>query len=606
MNSPPSDPTDGAEHSAGVGAQSPFLLSWRLLTWIAALTAIFVGGTYSLYRLDDSAIRASGALDGFSSSVTQYQIAFYQMQGTLKAQVAGERVNSDELARQNSVLAAKASALTQAATVTQVSEGIEDYEKFSDRIKGLEESVWRSIAPTTRSLKAIERVLAEFEEVQPLLEALSIRVRAEENRRREATMTGLMQRRMLLWILLIAGWVLVLGWMITLTRSERRFRQKAFDEAAARRSEKDALNALEEAVRAKSNFLGMVSHELRSPLQVILSSLEGLERRASGESAEFVGRILHAANAIKLQLQDLLTLAAGEAGRLEIRPEAFEACDLVAGVVDMFVDVASKQGLALRSRLPEQPIFVVADAKRIVQVLTNLVSNGIRYTDAGQVTVELKEFDQGKSELTFIVTDTGRGISPEHLPDLFTAFARFGAASVKNRDGAGIGLAIVHTVVQHLGGRIKVASVPGEGSTFTVTIPAIAAAASDSRSTAESATRSVLFIDDRPEVLNALVGTATEMGFLCDKAGSAGVGANLLASRKYDVVFIDLDMPVKGGLQLALETRRGAGPNARTRLIAISAVEPAQVAPNWPFDGFLEKPILGRSLKEAILRRELD
>jgi len=392
---------------------------------------------------------------------------------------------------------------------------------------------------------------------------------------------------------------LLMAWLVTLARSEMRFRRAAEEEAAARRSEQAAIADKQEAVRAKSNFLGMVSHELRSPLQDILSSLEILERRATGKDAEFVSRVKRSANALKAQLRDLLTLATGEAGRLEIRPETFEAGELLAGVVDMFFDEACKKKLRLIGNVPDDPTFAIADAKRIMQVLTNLVSNAIKYTDAGGVEVSLEPFDVERSELVFVVSDTGRGIPSEYLPTLFSAYTRFGALEHGGREGAGIGLAIVHTVLRHLGGKVDVTSKVGQGTTFTVRIPATMP---DCDAPAGEATEvnHILIVDDRAEVLDALVSIASELGYTCDKAPSAAVAANLLAAKKFDVVFIDLNMEVKGGLELASETRRGNGPNTETRLVAISAAEGRGVGSSWPFNAFLEKPIDRWALSEAI------
>lgn len=600
-----SQPGIGAPKLTGTdGLDAPFLLSWRLLAWIAALAAIFIGGTFSLYRLDDTVWRAAGPQEGYYWSVAQYQIAFYRTRELVRAEAHGEPIRADEILQQAQTLETKGRVLIDPSELSAFFKALEGHDALFGALERFQSKAVGTLRSGGFARESASALLQDFDQMDGLLVKLADEVRVEEIRHREATMSGLLQRRMLLWILLGAGWVLLLAWLVTLAKSERRYRRAASEQAIAQLSEMQALKALEDAVKAKSTFLGMVSHELRSPLQDILSSLEVLERRATGENAAFVARVRRSANALKAQLQDLLTLATGEAGRLEIRPETFEAGDLVAGIIDMFTDDAARKGLQLQAHTPEGPVFAVADAKRIIQVLTNLVSNAIKYTDSGRVDVTLLPFDEDASELVFVVSDTGKGIAPEYLPSLFSAYTRFGSLEHGGREGAGIGLAIVSTVLQHLGGRIKPESKVGEGTTFSVWVPAIKPTYEDEQREGQgSDANNLLFVDDRPEVLDALASVATELGYACDKAPSAAIGANLLASRKYDVVFIDLDMPVKGGLELASETRRGNGPNAETRLVAISAADGRGIGTNWPFNAFLEKPIDRRALSDAISPR---
>jgi signal transduction histidine kinase/CheY-like chemotaxis protein len=413
--------------------------------------------------------------------------------------------------------------------------------------------------------------------------------------------------RMLLWIVLSASWAMLIVWLITLARSERKYRRAAEQEAAARRSEKAAITAMQEAVRTRTTFLGMVSHELRSRLQSILSALDVLELRMSGaDNAEIVSRVRRSANALEAQLRDLLILAKGEAGRLEIHPEHFDAGELVAGVVSMFVEQANEKGLQIAAHVPSEPVCAIADPTRITQVLTNLVSNAVKYTntEGGRIDVTLWPFDIERRELVFVVSDTGRGIPAEHLPNLFATYTRFGALERGSQEGAGIGLAVVQTVTEHLGGTVDVQSKEGEGTTFTMRVPAAQLEVGASRESASgSDPRLILIVDDRADVLEALESVARGLGYNCDRAASAAIAANLLAARSYDVVLIDLDMPVKRGEELASETRRAKGPNSDTRLVAISAAENRETGSAWPFNAFLQKPIDRWTLRQAVETR---
>lgn len=421
---------------------------WHLLGKVALLSAVFIGGAYALYRPDDSAWSLSGPREGYYWSVAQYQLAFYRMRELVRVEAAGESVEQDRRHLRADILESKARILIVPSELTRYFAGIEGYSANVETLQGFQLRVMHRLKRQDFGRESAIELLPLFEAVEPVLVRLANEVRIEEMRSREAAVDALLQRRTLLWSVLTAAWLLVAGWLVTLATSERKLR---------------------DAIRSKANFLAMVSHELRSPLQDIHCALDVMAHRTGGAANdEFVARIRRAANAMNTQLRDLLTLATGEAGRLEIHPEAFEAGDLVRDVVDTFKQQASAKGLELSAHVPEDPVFVVADPKRIVQVLSNLVSNAVKYTDSGHVHVTLHATAR---ELHMTVSDSGRGIAPEHLPGLFLAGTRFASLERGGREGVGIGLAIVHTVVAHLGGTVDVNSSPGVGSCFDVRVP---------------------------------------------------------------------------------------------------------------------------------------
>jgi CheY-like chemotaxis protein len=185
------------------------------------------------------------------------------------------------------------------------------------------------------------------------------------------------------------------------------------------------------------------------------------------------------------------------------------------------------------------------------------------------------------------------------LPTLLTP-DRAITGSARRGEGSGIGLAIVRTLVDHLGGQIEVTSQLGKGTTFRVAIPAEPVDNDDDEAAPDAATGRVLIVDDRDDVLDALASVLDELGFECDRATSAAVAANLLASRPYDAALLDIEMPIKGGAELAAETRRGKGPNANTRFIAMSAGE-LDDDTKRRFDACLTKPIDHGALRHAVL-----
>jgi len=372
--------------------------------------------------------------------------------------------------------------------------------------------------------------------------------------------------------------------------------------ARAIEQERARLAARQEIVVARSAFLAKVSHELRSPLQGIVSALDVLAMRRGPEfdaDDELISRIRRSSLLLNTHLRDMLTLAKGEAGRLEMRPEPFDACALVESVAASAQDLASDKRLKLTVDVPPAATFVIADGARIDQILTNLVINSIRYTEAGQVRLALAPYDAAARLLRFSVADTGPGIPADMLPTLLTP-DRAITGSARRGEGSGIGLAIVRTLVDHLGGRIEVTSQLGKGTTFQVAIPAEPVDNADDEAAPDAATGRVLIVDDRDDVLDALASVLDELGFECDRATSSAVAANLLASRPYDAALLDIEMPIKGGAELAAETRRGKGPNAHTRFIAMSAGELDDDVKRR-FDACLAKPIDHGALRHAVL-----
>jgi two-component system, sensor histidine kinase LadS len=352
-----------------------------------------------------------------------------------------------------------------------------------------------------------------------------------------------------------------------------------------------------EAIRAREQFLSMVSHELRSPLTSVSFGLDMLELRArDAKQSAAVSRIRRAADAIESQLRDLLTLASGSRGTLEIRPVAFDAIQLVLDVAEERRASAEAKGLEFRVIVPEDEVLVIADPGRVTQALSNLIANAIKYTDKGYVCVVLEPFDAAEGQLRFRVEDTGPGIPGAVQPLVFKPFSRFESMQ-RGKEGSGIGLAVVKTVVDHLGGTITIPSQGDGGATFAVSVPVAVPAV---RSESLRGIGRVLVVDDRDDVLTGLAGLIGELGYQVDQALGPAIGANLLAANAYDVVLIDLDMPIKPGRELASETRRGGGINANAWLIAFSAAAHGLEDTLWPFNAFLSKPVKRSTLKGAI------
>lgn len=244
-----------------------------------------------------------------------------------------------------------------------------------------------------------------------------------------------------------------------------------------------AREAAEEARRAKQLFVANVSHELRTPLNIIIgfSEMLALSPEAYGVEAvprQFMGdinRVYRSARHLKGLIDDVLDLSQVDARRMPLIIERAALSQAIAEAIDMMESLAAQKGLALISDVPEALPLVFLDCLRIRQVMLNLLSNAIRFTDAGQIVVSA-QLQEGEIQVT--VADTGRGIAPEDLDKVFEEFRQLDAPLNEHQGGTGLGLALSRRFVELHGGRMWVESEPGKGSRFHFTLPlAVASAA---------------------------------------------------------------------------------------------------------------------------------
>lgn len=384
------------------------------------------------------------------------------------------------------------------------------------------------------------------------------------------------------------------AWWLFAPLSRLLERSKAFDVKAAR------LQSLQDSVRAKSIFLSQVSHEMKSPLQSVVAALDVFEERfkRDDDGSELLARIRRAAMTLNTQFTDLLTLARGEAGKLELYPTAFDAKELVAGIVLDLKPEAAAKGLELELEATTEPLFVVTEPRRIDQILTNLLTNAIRYTRSGKVLLRLEGYRELTGSLSFEIVDTGPGLTSEQQAGLFKPFMRFGGATSRD-DGSGLGMAVVRSLVDLLGGDISVASEPGKGTSVRVTIPAELSDGVLAQRDDEDRPR-ILIVDNRAVEAQKLESALTSLGYECDTAIAAAVGANRLATRTYRAALINVELPFKSGADLAAETRRGNGKNCQTPLYSISSPDTLAGWTASPFNGHLVEPITRATLQRAI------
>ncbi len=366
-----------------------------------------------------------------------------------------------------------------------------------------------------------------------------------------------------------------------------------------------AHDAAKAANEAKTRFLASVSHEIRSPLNAIYGYAQLLERNDGKDALRAAKVIRRSSEHLSHLTEGLLDIAQVESGALKLSRETIRLRAFLDQLIAMLELQAQAKGIALVLDCPASlPEFVRADQKRLRQVLINLISNAIKFTDHGQVTLKVNY----RNELaTFAVIDTGIGIAAQDAERIFTPFERVGAAP-DERPGIGLGLAITQALVRIMGGDIQVESTPGEGSCFTVRLmlsqpltPPVETVGPAAVTGYVGRTRSLLLIDDDPAHLAMVKGLLTPLGFAIRTASEGSAALALAAKAQPDLVLCDVALPGMSGWNIAAELRQRHGPGLRIVMLSGEAEADGGAATHPPAnDVFVMKPFEFNRLIDVI------
>jgi len=377
----------------------------------------------------------------------------------------------------------------------------------------------------------------------------------------------------------------------------------------------DLANKAEAANHAKSNFLAVMSHEIRTPLNGVLGTAELLlEDELTMSQRSSLETIRSSGNQLLASLNDVLDFSKIESGNFTLETLPFSPARCVQETLQLFFGRAQARRLRLMAKVdPAVPAMVEGDATRLRQILANLVSNAIKFTERGEVEVSVSRglSVAGKTVLNFSVRDTGMGIPHEKQAMLFQAFNQLDASTQRRFGGTGLGLAICKRLVAWMGGQIEVDSTVGRGSIFSFNIqvaplekatPVIA-----TRVIAPARTQELRILVVEDERINQQI-TLAMLGRLkhtADVARSGIEAVDALRNRSYDVVFMDWHMPEMNGLDATRVIRTEFDITQQPWIIALTASalpEDRDTCLNAGMNDYLTKPLKLDALKGALLR----
>lgn len=369
----------------------------------------------------------------------------------------------------------------------------------------------------------------------------------------------------------------------------------------------------EAASQAKSTFLATMSHEIRTPLNGVMGMIHVvLESDLNADQYQNLQIAHDSAQGLLSIINDILDISKVEAGKLEVLSEPYNLDRLLAAIEKMFTDEAAQKGLSFKVEVADgTPKALVGDVTRIRQVLINFIGNALKFTEQGEVQVKVGLDANSPDKLLFAVCDTGIGIDPTQMEHLFEAFSQADPSTTRRFGGTGLGLAISRQLIQLMGGSVEVVSEPGRGSTFTMVLPATLAKDPVERPARLSpagapdgslSALSILIIEDNAvnqKVVSAMLNT---LGCSPVMASDGQQGVALASEHAFDVILMDMEMPIMDGLE-ATRTLRARG--IKTPIIALTAHAVAgnrELCFEAGMNDYLSKPIEFDKLREKIKR----
>ncbi|MGD2052990.1 MAG: ATP-binding protein [Gammaproteobacteria bacterium] len=378
---------------------------------------------------------------------------------------------------------------------------------------------------------------------------------------------------------------------------------------------KQARDRAEEMSQAKGEFLANMSHEIRTPMNGVIGTLQLLsDTTLAPEQQEYVNTAHKSAHSLLTILNDILDLSKIEAGKLNIELIPLDLREIVSELITLHTMTAEEKCIQLYAEIDDKlPQVLIGDPTRLRQIMANLVSNAVKFTDKGHVLVRIKVVsrDDNSADIRLEVEDTGVGIRDDIKDELFNEFTQADGSTTRKYGGTGLGLAIVRQLVEMMHGQFGVDSVPGEGSTFwfRITLPIGEAQATTQPGSSEQALKGllqghVLLVEDNP--INQMVAQKMleKIGLESTLAGDGQEALNRLEQDRFDAVLMDCQMPVMDGFEA---TRRIREQSALTSLPVIAMTANVMEGDREKcieagMNDYIGKPVVEADLKKTLAR----
>lgn len=375
-----------------------------------------------------------------------------------------------------------------------------------------------------------------------------------------------------------------------------------------------ALSKAEAATKAKSDFLAVMSHEIRTPLNGIIGMTQLLAMtHLTDEQREYLNTVASSGDSLLLLINDILDFSKIEAGKLELEHRSFNLLHEIKSIFQLYQVVAQQQGLHFTLEITETlPKQVLGDSLRFRQILSNLISNALKFTITGEVSIHIRHdiFASDKVRLFIDVRDTGIGIASEKVNKLFQSFSQVDSSTTRQFGGTGLGLVICERLVKAMHGVITVRSQPQKGSCFSFNIELDL----DTEPTAEllakipttpviSSTMKILVVDDSHINRRVALRLLEKLNIHAEAANSGFEALDKLQTETYDVILMDMQMPEMDGLETTQKIRQ-LHLTKRPFIIALTANafdSDRERCLQAGMDEFLTKPFVFEDLQEKIL-----
>ncbi len=351
----------------------------------------------------------------------------------------------------------------------------------------------------------------------------------------------------------------------------------------------DHVEKLQELDKMKSEFITVVSHELRSPVAIMREGvalcLDGLLGEITDSQREFLSDTLNNIDRLARLVTDLLDISKIEAGKVRFRKHNLDISDLARQVVTTFKHSAHEKEITLEAQVPDESVMLNADSDKITQVFNNLVSNAIRFTDAGgTITLRIQENEEG---VHCSVSDTGCGIAKEDIPKLFSKFEQFGRVETGEYKGTGLGLVIAKGLVESHGGRMWVDSEQGKGSTFHFTLK-------------REFGPSVLVVDDEPTIVDVVSRYLEHDAYQISSALDGPSAVEMARREKPSVIVLDMMLPGMNGYEVIGQLKQDKATHDIP--IVILSGFPVDTHKIEAFDTGAAIPVLTKPIESDVLR----